>query len=103
MRIEEFIKFIKNLKIVARCSPEQRYKMAQTLKNLHCVTCFSGDNIGESFAMEAADVGMTMKNSGTDIAKQKGNIIVEDDFQLVLEAIKLGRNIYENLRKFVQY
>lgn len=102
-RIEEFKDFIKNLKIIARCSPEHRYQLAKTLKQLNMVTCFSGDNIGDSFAMEESDVGLTMKYSGSGIAKKRADLIVDDDFRLILETIKLGRNMYENMRKFIQF
>jgi len=46
---------------------------------------------------------MTMQSCGTDFAKKVSDLIIDDDFSLILEAIKFGRNIYENLRKFIQY
>ena len=53
--------------------------------------------------MVEANVGLTMQNCGTDVAKKRSDIILDKDFSLILEAIKFGRNIYENMRKFLQY
>ena len=53
--------------------------------------------------MDQVQVGMTMKGSATDMAKKKSDLILESDFRLILDTIKFGRNVYENIRKFAQY
>lgn len=53
--------------------------------------------------MSDAHVGLTTQDTGSDVTKKASDLIIDDDFQLILEAIKFGRNIYENIRKFLQY
>lgn len=67
------------------------------------ITCITGDSIGESFSMRESDVGLTMLNSGSDVAKNIGDLILGGDFRILLDTMKLGRNIFENVRKFIQF
>lgn len=67
------------------------------------MTCISGNNIGESFCMLEADVAMTMLKCSSDSVKNICDIIVDEDILLIVDAMKFGRNIYENVRKFLQF
>lgn len=67
------------------------------------VVCITGDSIGESFAMKEANVGLTMKNSGTDFSKSACDIILNDNLRIIIECMKYGRNLVENVRRFVQF
>ena len=98
-----FKNYIDNLKIIASCTPMQRFKLVQTLKKFKKVTCISGSNIGESFCMMEADVALTMLKCGSDSVKIISDIIVDDDVHNIVDAMKFGRNIYENIRKFLQF
>lgn len=61
----------------------------------------SGNNIGESFCMQEADVSIAMLKCGQDAVKNISDFIIGEDFELTVESIILGRNIYENIRKFI--
>lgn len=65
--------------------------------------CHSGLTNDDCVAMSEASVCLTMKEGSTDVTKKNSDLVLDGDFQLILEAIKLGRNMHENLRKFVQY
>lgn len=101
--MNRFTKFLENIKVIARCTPEHKVLLAETLTQFKYKTCFLGDSIGDCFAMDQVQVGMTMKGSATDMAKKKSDLILESDFRLILDTIKFGRNVYENIRKFLQY
>jgi Ca2+-transporting ATPase len=98
-----FKKFIDNIKIVAKCNVTQRWLLAKQLHRMNKITCISADSIGDSFALEQADVGMTMKNVGSQGSKSMSDLIIDDDIQILLDSIKFGRNIFENIRKFLQF
>lgn len=63
----------------------------------------SGNNIGESFCMQEADVSITMLKCGQNAVKNISDFIIGEQFDLIFDSLKLGRNIYENIRKFIQY
>ena len=65
--------------------------------------CVSGDSIGDCFALIEADIGLTTKSSGTDVAKDTSDVEIADDLQMILECMKMGRNLFENIRKFIQF
>ena len=99
--MNRFTKFLEGIKVIARCTPEHKVLLAETLTQFKYKTCFLGDSIGDCFAMDQVQVGMTMKGSATDMAKKKSDLILESDFRLILDTIKFGRNMYENIRKFI--
>ena len=85
---------------MAECDPKMKLDLAIILRDLGQVTCFSGDSIGDCIAMSEANISMTMQDSGTDVAKKTCDLVLKD-FELILDAIKLGRNIDESMRKFI--
>jgi len=99
----EYRGFVENLRILARCTPEQRFRLALILKKFRKVTCITGDGIGETFAMTEASVAMTMNRTGCDVAKSFSDIVVGDNFKIFIECFKFGRNILENIRKYLQF
>jgi magnesium-transporting ATPase (P-type) len=64
-------------------------------------TCFTGESIVDCFAIEESDVGLTMSNHGAEYCMRVCNLAFEKDVMLIYESIKLGRTIYENIRKFI--
>lgn len=66
-------------------------------------TCFTGESIADCFAIEESDVGLTMSNHSQEYCKRICDIAFERDVMLIYESIQLGRTIYENIRKFIQY
>lgn len=97
-----FDKITKQLKVLARSSPEDKYLLVTGLKFQGQVVAVTGDGTNDAPALAKADVGFSMGISGTDVAKSACDIVLTDDnFCSVLTAVRYGRNIYDNVRKFL--
>ena len=94
----------KNLKVIARSRPEDKYTMVYGLKKMGNIVAVTGDGTNDAPALSKSNVGFAMGISGTDIAKQAADIIIlNDNFATIIQAVKWGRNIYDNIRKFIQF
>jgi Ca2+ transporting ATPase len=103
-KIEEFKKIWKNLRVLARSRPEDKYLLVTGLRELGDVVAVTGDGTNDAPALKKADVGFAMGITGTDIAKQAAAIIIMDDnFASIVKACMWGRNIYDNIRRFLQF
>lgn len=92
------------LKVLARSTPEDKYALVSGLKELGKVVAVTGDGTNDAPALKKADVGFAMGIAGTEVAKDSSDIIILDDnFSSIVTAIKWGRNIYTNVRKFLQF
>jgi Ca2+ transporting ATPase len=92
------------LKVLARSSPEDKYLLVTGLIAQGKVVAVTGDGTNDAPALKKADVGFAMGISGTDVAKSACDIVLTDDnFCSVLTAVKYGRNVYDNVRKFLQF
>ena len=101
--LENFKKIITNLKIMARSKPIHKYALVLGLKELKYTVAVTGDGTNDAPALSKSDVGFSMMN-GTDIAKNSSDIILMDNnFTSIVTAIKYGRNVIDNLRKFIQF
>ena len=101
--LENFRKIIKNLRIMARSKPIHKYALVLGLKELKYTVAVTGDGTNDAPALSKSDVGFSMMN-GTDIAKNSSDIILMDNnFTSIVTAIKYGRNVIDNLRKFIQF
>lgn len=101
---EIFDKITAELRVLARSSPEDKYLLVTGLKEQQKVVAVTGDGTNDAPALAKADVGFAMGISGTDVAKNACDIILTDDnFCSVLTAVKYGRNVYDNVRKFLQF
>jgi Ca2+ transporting ATPase len=96
---------IKNkLKVLARSTPEDKYMLVTGLKEMKSVVAVTGDGTNDAPALKKADVGFAMGITGTEVAKEASDIILLDDnFASIITAVKWGRNIYTNVRKFLQF
>jgi calcium-translocating P-type ATPase len=103
--IEKFNDIVKDLKVLARTQPDQKYMLVSGLKvNSHNVVAVTGDGTNDAPALKKADVGFAMGIAGTEIAKEAADIILLDDnFSSIVTAIKWGRNIFLSIRKFLQF
>jgi len=93
----------KKVKIIARCSSEDKFVLVAGTKSRGGVVAMTGDSITDAEALKKADVGLCM-GSGCEVAKENSDLIIMDNnFYSIYRSIKWGRGIYENIRKFVQF
>lgn len=102
--IKEFDEIWRNLAVLARSRPEDKYALVTGLKERNNVVAVTGDGTNDAPALSKADVGFAMNIAGTEVAKQAADILLMDDnFASIVVAVKWGRNIYDCIRKFLMF
>jgi len=102
--IEAFKRICDSLEILARSHPQDKYTLVVGLRQLGKVVCVTGDGVNDAPALKRADVGMAMGLTGKDTAKEASDIVLLDDnFYGIVRACVWGRNIYENISRFLQF
>lgn len=95
---------IRSVNIVARATPEQKLRIVNALKANEEVVAMTGDGVNDASALRAADIGIAMGGRGTDVAREAADLIVTDDnFTSIVQAVRLGRRIFNNLKKATGY
>lgn len=100
----KFRQIKQHLRVLARSSPEDKYLLVTGIQECEGVVAVTGDGSNDAPALKKADVGFAMNITGTDIAKGASDIVLLDDnFKSIIVALRYGRNVYDNVRKFLQF
>ncbi|HET6565814.1 MAG TPA: cation-translocating P-type ATPase, partial [Xanthomonadales bacterium] len=95
---------VRNTSVFARIQPSQKLRIVQSLKDSGEIVAMTGDGVNDAAAIKSAHIGIAMGGRGTDVAREASSIVLLDDnFESIVATIRLGRRIYDNLRKAIEF
>jgi Ca2+-transporting ATPase len=104
MSDDEALAAIDGIGVIARVTPEDKVRLVDTLKRRGHIVAMTGDGVNDAPALKRSDIGIAMGITGTEVSKEAAAMILtDDDFSTIVKAVRIGRGLYDNLKKYIQF